>query len=71
MCKLCGMMAIHLDDICYAGTRKWKEEFAPDLGKRFPFGSQKHGSFTYNGLEVTTLLLEEGHIVQNYVSQKK
>ena len=42
MRKLCGMMAIHVDDICYAGTRKWKEGFVPELGKRFPFASEKH-----------------------------
>ena len=71
MGKLCGMMAIHVDDICYAGTRKWKEGFIPELGKRFPLGSEKHGSFTYIGLEVSTLLSEDGHIVGIYVSQKE
>ena len=71
MRKLCGMMAIHVDDICYAGTRKWKEGFVPELGKRFPFASEKHGSFTYIGLEVSTLLSEDGDIVGIYVSQKE
>ena len=63
MGTLCGMMAIHVDDICYAGTRQWKEGFIPECGRRFPFGSEKHGSFTYIGLEVSTLLSEDGHIV--------
>ena len=71
MGKPCGIMAIHVDDSCYAGTRKWKEGFIPELGKRFPFGSEKHGSFTYIGLEVSTLLWEDGHVVGTYVSQKE
>ena len=41
MRKLCGMMAIPVDDICYAGTRKWTKRFIPELGKRIPFASEK------------------------------
>ena len=41
------------------------------MGKRFPFGSEKHGSFTYIGLEVNNLLSGDGHITGIYVSQKE
>ena len=41
------------------------------MANGFPFWSEKHGSFSYIGLEVSTLLSEDGHKLSIYLGQKE
>lgn len=63
-CQIHGVLGIHVDDGIGGGDSTFNQAIAA-LEKRFPFGSQRQGSFTFTGIQVNQEI--DGHIT---LSQK-
>ena len=51
--KLVGMMACHVDDLCYAGVESWKNKILSDMAKEIKIGETQEGKFRYIGINIS------------------